>query len=349
METKSIHPPPPIDDDATTVPECESEAEIIPEIKKKEISNKKIVELILIDTLLTNPNLWFMKCGHIWRPYFRPVNNEPKKEKKHREELQYNPYRYSKTPFPKLSNEEISMIVKRISDDINEKESNLTYKDPSGVIRRPYFRKSLTAPVTAVKKAVIESEIPIQMPIQQSTNQPANKLKRKILETFTKFDEEEDEYIYYSQVLPIIPVIKKPKIKVASSASSKPAPSILPPVVIVPVPLPASLAPPPPPPPQIAPIVAPIIEAKKIINCRYMDKCSKRDCIFTHPLGYIPQPVICNNDTKCCNQNCKYRHSNGYIPKPFKRCKFGIKCNFKENNKCFYSHPDDVYWSAIKN
>jgi len=324
METKTIHPSQRIDDDATTVPECESEAEIIPEIKKKEISNKKIVELILIDTLLTNPNLWFMQCGHIWRPYFRPVNNEPKKDKKHREELQYNPYRYTKTPFPKLSNEEISIIVKKISDDIKEKESNLTYKDPSGVIRRPYFRKSLNKkkPEIAVKKA---GEI-----IPEPIIQPANKLKRKILETFADYkedDEEEEEYVYISQALPFIHEIKKPKINVASS---KPKPVI--PVIKEPV-----------------LISAPIIEAKKIINCRYMDKCSKRDCIFTHPLGYIPQPVICNNDTKCCNQNCKYRHSNGYIPKPFKRCRFGSKCNFKENNKCYYSHPDDVYWNAIKN
>ena len=86
--------------------------------------------------------------------------------------------------------------------------------------------------------------------------------------------------------------------------------------------------------------------------CNFKDKCNKKDCIFEHPVGYIPGSVstnVCHNADKCYNQYCKFAHPDGYIPKPNVRCLGADQCHKEVNKKgsCPFSHPSDPYYNSI--
>ena len=311
---------------------------------KKEISNRKLINLILIDTLCKQPNLWFMQCGHIIRPYFRPIHYDSNKSSEFRITEQYNPFRNTNTKFPQIYNEDMIELINRIKIDISEDESFLTYTDPSGVVRRPYFRRSSTDPIIAPSKLVLIPKPIIVAPRPVLVSKPILNTpitgKRKLNEfVFSKEEEEDDEkeYVYISQARPFIPVVKVLNKK----------PKIVPVPVAPPPPPPPPPSPPPPPPPSFVStliIQPPILVETK--DCRYSNNCHRADCSFKHPSGYIPQPYMCRSDKKCHNFSCKYKHSDGYIPCPIVRCRFGNNCDIKKN--CYYSHPDDKWWSSLK-
>jgi len=348
-------------DDADTVLDTGSDNETIPEVQKKEpvenlkikpkkeISNCKLIDLILIDTLCKQPNLWFMQCGHIIRPYFRPIHIDSNKSSEFRRDEQYNPFRNTNTKFPKIYNEEMIELINRIKIDILEDESVLSYTDPSGVVRRPHFRRSSTDPIIAPSRSnlnlVVKPIVVDPKPILMS--KPTLTGKRKLNESIFKslfgkeeeYKEEEEAPVYTSQAKPIELVFNDTykKAKIVPVASKKPN--------IVPVP-------PPPPPllpvPSLLPHVSTLINKPQMLvkDCRYGTDCHRTDCIFRHPNGYIPQPYMCRSDKKCHNFSCKYKHSDGYIPYPILRCRYGNKCDIKKT--CYYSHPDDKWWNSIK-
>jgi hypothetical protein len=367
-----------INDDADTVLDTGSDNETIPEVKNekqieksqikptenKNISNRSLVNLILIDTLCKQPNLWFMQCGHIIRPYFRPIHIDSSKTSEFRRDVQYNPFRNTDTKFPQIYNEEMGELINRITIDIGNDESVLTYTDPIGIVRRPYFRKSTTSPIIAlprpiltspkpiiVPKPVLASPKPIIAPKPVLVGKPvlvdfgAKFNKRRLCELISGEgeDKEDDEkYVYISRAIPFIPKInvqsKKPKIT--------PVPPPPPPPISLLPSAPSALIPQSP--TSHSSVVSTLIIQPYVYvgNCNYGNKCHRVDCSFKHPFGYIPQPQMCRNDKKCHNFSCKYKHSDGYIPCPSVRCRYGNNCSNKKD--CYYSHPDDKWWNSIK-
>jgi hypothetical protein len=182
--------------DNDTIPEELPEKlpeEIVNEKKVKEISNHNLVNLILVDTLCKDSNLLFLHKGQILRPYFKPINYNIHKYSEFKPSVQENPFRNTDTKFPNISNEDKDELINRIVNDISQNESDLTYKDSKGTIRRPHFRKCIYSTYTNPTPNLNSSQ----------------KRKAIVLDT----DEDNEERIYKSQAKPEIPIIHMKKLK----------------------------------------------------------------------------------------------------------------------------------------
>jgi hypothetical protein len=184
--------------DNDTVPEElpeELPEKIVNEKKVKTISNQNLVNLILVDTLCINSNLLFIQKGKVVRPFFKPINYNMHQTSEFKSDLQENPFRGSNTEFPKISNEDKDELINRIFNDISKDESDLTYKDSKGTIRRPYFRKCIYSTYTNPTPKLNLSQ------------------KRKAIVLNTEEEEDNEERIYKSQAKPEIPIIHMKKLK----------------------------------------------------------------------------------------------------------------------------------------
>jgi len=74
--------------------------------------------------------------------------------------------------------------------------------------------------------------------------------------------------------------------------------------------------------------------------CPYINRqggCTKPDCPYRHPKGYVRMCPYMNTPTGCTNLKCSYRHPKDFVH----ACIFGEKCEKHASGKCPYLHPDE--------
>ena len=74
--------------------------------------------------------------------------------------------------------------------------------------------------------------------------------------------------------------------------------------------------------------------------CPYINRqggCTKPNCPYRHPKGYVRMCPYMNTPAGCTNLKCPYRHPKGFVH----ACIFGEKCEKHATGKCPYLHPDE--------
>ena len=79
------------------------------------------------------------------------------------------------------------------------------------------------------------------------------------------------------------------------------------------------------------------VEATPSRDCRHGMECSRSNCKFNHPEGWVATPSACRNGSDCKNRKCSFKHPVRSNSNTGKDCRFGNEC---KNSKCGYKHPE---------